>query len=80
LKFSRLSFGLLGLALLQSATNRPGWAQDSSGISTVKGTLTGSRSEVFNTKNQCELIDIPDAPARAFVTIWEWSIWSVRTM
>jgi len=29
--------------------------------------LVGSRAVVFNSKNQCELIDIPDAPARAFV-------------
>src|SRR5271167_930901 len=35
---------------------------------TLSGTFEGSRVAVFDTKkDSCELIDIPDAPARAFV-------------
>jgi hypothetical protein len=42
--------------------------QQPSGIATVQGVLTGARVAVFDTaKDSCELIDIPDAPARAFV-------------
>jgi hypothetical protein len=69
MKLSCVGLGVLGvlaLSLLLSATDEPATAQQSSGVSTVKGILTGSRSEVFNTKNSCVLIDIPDAPARAF--------------
>jgi hypothetical protein len=36
-------------------------------LGAVKGVLDGPRTAVFDTaKNSCELIDIPDAPARAF--------------
>src|SRR5450755_3773258 len=35
--------------------------------STIKGVLDGPRTVVFDTAtDSCELIDIPDAPARAF--------------
>lgn len=32
----------------------------------VSGSVTGPRQTVFDTRNGCEQIDIPDAPARAF--------------
>jgi hypothetical protein len=45
----------------------PAVQHSSSQTRTVKGVLEGPRTVVFDTaKNSCELIDIPDAPARAF--------------
>lgn len=42
-------------------------AQQTPGGGAVTGTLVGPRVAVFNTsRDSCELIDIPDAPARAF--------------
>jgi len=52
-----------------SAAQSPATAaqQTSGGTPTLTGVLEGSRSVVFNTAtDSCELIDIPDAPARAF--------------
>jgi hypothetical protein len=45
-----------------------GWVQTAAGQpSILSGALEGSRVAVFDTsKDSCELIDIPDAPARAF--------------
>lgn len=53
------AYWLLGFALT-AATNQTAPAQ-------VQGVLVGSRVAVYDTKNHCQLIDIPDAPARAFV-------------
>lgn len=60
----RFATCLLLLTLLVVVGASTTSAQQNIGISKVE--LTGSRAVVFNTKNQCELIDIPDAPARAF--------------
>jgi hypothetical protein len=58
---------LLTLALI-AASSQGAAAQPPSGIAIVQGALAGSRTAVFDTrKDSCELIDIPDAPARAFV-------------
>jgi hypothetical protein len=35
-------------------------------VPAVSASVTGPRQTVFDTRNGCELIDIPDAPARAF--------------
>ena len=35
-------------------------------VPVVSGSVTGPRQTVFDTRNGCEQIDIPDAPARAF--------------
>jgi hypothetical protein len=51
-------FALLAIALATAAAAQ-------SPILT-KAQLTGSREVVFDTTNQCELADIPDAPTRAF--------------
>ncbi len=69
----RFAYGILAFAywLLAfapiAASDAPAAAQEPSGIPQVQGALVGPRVTVFDTKNQCELIDIPDAPARAFV-------------
>jgi hypothetical protein len=58
---------ILSVALIAATTAKKATAQETSGITRVRGTLTGSRVAVFDTaKDSCELIDIPDAPARAF--------------
>lgn len=60
------AYGILAFALI-AALNQTAAAQPS-GIGQVRGKLTGSRVAVFDTAtDSCELIDIPDAPARAFV-------------
>lgn len=54
-------FGLVMVALVAAVL------QQTSGERTVSGVLEGPRVAVFDTsKDSCELIDIPDAPARAF--------------
>ena len=51
----------------QAVANQPQSAPSSANL-TLTATLEGSRVAVFDTKrDSCELIDIPDAPARAFV-------------
>ena len=63
----RLAYPIIAVALI-AAASQTGLAQQSPGVTLLGATLTGSRTEVFNTaKDSCELIDIPDAPARAFV-------------
>ena len=50
----------------QAVANQPQSAPSSANL-TLTATLEGSRVAVFDTKrDSCELIDIPDAPARAF--------------
>jgi hypothetical protein len=70
----RFAYGILAFAYwlvafgLIATSDPTAAAQHPSGISQVRGTLTGPRFAVFDTsKDACELIDIPDAPARAFV-------------
>jgi hypothetical protein len=70
----RFAYGILAFAYwlvafgLIATSDPTAAAQQPSGISQVRGTLTGPRFAVFDTsKDACELIDIPDAPARAFV-------------
>ena len=66
-RFFLIACGLLALTLIAASTQKV-VAQQPSSTSTVKGVLAGSRVAVFDTdKDSCELIDIPDAPARAFV-------------
>lgn len=61
------TYAVLFFALIAAATAEIAAAQQPAGISRVFGELTGSRAAVFDTsKDSCELIDIPDAPARAF--------------
>ena len=63
----RLAYPIFAASLI-AAASQTGLAQQSPGVRLLGATLTGSRTEVFNTaKDSCELIDIPDAPARAFV-------------
>jgi len=56
---------LLAFALI-AAANPTATAQQTPAISQVQGVLTGPRFTVYDTKNACKPIDIPDAPARAF--------------
>lgn len=59
-------FALLGLATTAVAQEISSPSQTASAL-TVHGVLAGPRTAVFDTaKDSCELIDIPDAPARAF--------------
>src|SRR5271165_1570576 len=60
--------GLVVVAVA-AAQSRPAAAgqQTPSQTATLRGVLEGPRTVVFDTaKDSCELIDIPDAPARAF--------------
>lgn len=57
--------GILAFALLATSDHTAS-AQQPAAMSGVQGVLTGSRVVVYDTKNACRLIDIPDAPARAF--------------
>ena len=52
------------IALVAALFVTAGAGQQSPILSSAE--LTGSRQVVFDTKNQCELNDIPDAPTRAF--------------
>ena len=62
-RFPSLTGVLLSIALLAAAADRIALGQQLTGA-----VFEGSRADVFNTsKDSCELIDIPDAPARAFV-------------
>jgi len=64
--FSPLSSGVLFLTLI-GAIGHPSALGQRANL-TLSGALEGPRTAVFNTsKDACELIDIPDAPARAFV-------------
>jgi len=62
--FSRFMYVLVFFTLLAATAAPTAAAQQAPVLSGVE--LVGSRAVVFNTKNQCELIDIPDAPTRAF--------------
>ena len=62
--FFQFACGILAFAFI-AASHQTAAAQQPSGISKVH--LIGPRVAVFDTaKDSCELIDIPDAPARAF--------------
>jgi hypothetical protein len=63
-----IACGLIVVATSFGQNNpAPAVQHSSSQTHTVKGVLEGPRTVVFDTaKNSCELIDIPDAPARAF--------------
>ena len=60
-----LAYGFLAFAIT-AAMSQTASAQQSPAPTLLKAELTGSRTVVFDTKYQCQLIDIPDAPARAF--------------
>jgi hypothetical protein len=58
---------LIVVAVAAAQSNLGPTSQQPANIPTIKGVLDGSRSVVFDTATEsCELIDIPDAPARAF--------------
>jgi len=59
---------LLFFMLFAAVANRTATGQQASGNLTLSGVFEGPRVAVFDTaRDSCELIDIPDAPARAFV-------------
>lgn len=60
----RFANRLFFLALLAGMFASAAAAQQNASLGSAEP--VGSRSVVFNTTHQCELIDIPDAPARAF--------------
>lgn len=67
-RMSPILCGLILVAVSAAQSNpEPSAPQASGKTRTVRGVLQGPRTVVFDTaKNSCELIDIPDAPARAF--------------
>lgn len=63
--FSPVLCGLIWIVLISVAASRATAQPNYVGL-TVSGVFEGPRVSVFDTADACELIDIPDAPARAF--------------